>query len=82
MARNEERTRHDLEDREPESTTTKFNNSGGETVEVDVSNPLPVTGTDEDTIRLSEIYMVGKDILTELKKLNKFAREAMDGDVL
>jgi hypothetical protein len=65
-----ERTRHDLEDREPDVVTTKFFDADGNEITVDPSNPLPVESL--PTAITEDISSGLVSLICELQKTNKY----------
>ena len=59
-----------------------FEDSSGNNNSVSGTNALPVNQSDRDLIRTGTQTNLLEDILIELKKLNKYAEEILEGEVL
>ena len=82
MSREIERTRHDLEDREPEQVVTKFFDEEGNEVTVDAGNPLPVEGSASIWERQErQIELLGR-LVKSNEELLIYAKEALDGELI
>ena len=77
-----EYSRHYIEDRPEDEVITSYTDADGNTTTVSPTAPLPTVDTDDSILRDTEVYEILEQVLIELKKLNAFAKEAMDGDVL